>query len=288
MNDAVILGSICLVASLLGAGLGAALVWRAASLRMPSRWAIRFQEVLEPMLRKVAAESVGRVTVPSSGPTEKTGMPASMDLRPLANLITAQIETGFDVHDEAQDIARATAHRKAELSLDQALQRMPLLLQQAIKVELEFHRAQQAQRDQARAAEHERWLADMVQRGARADLHRDARHEARCAEIRTLLQALGAADVQATGGLSPSPRTNPRSPSPSTGTAPAASTPMSARPPEILLTPLARAGSPDASEEPPPRELTDAELDALPPELPAVGLHKRIQTTPPKRVLRNL
>ena len=63
---------------------------------------------------------------------------------------------------------------------------------------------------------------------------------------------------------------------------------LSARPPELLLTPLARA-EPVYPSEVPTRELTDAEIDALPPELPAAGLpRKRILPAPSKPVLKRL
>lgn len=63
---------------------------------------------------------------------------------------------------------------------------------------------------------------------------------------------------------------------------------MSARPPELLQTPLPRAEPVYAATEP-TRELTDAEIDALPADLPELTLpRKRILPSPRKPTLRSL
>lgn len=65
-------------------------------------------------------------------------------------------------------------------------------------------------------------------------------------------------------------------------------TAVSARLPELLLTPLPRP-EPVYEEPEPVVELSDDELDALPPELPVPDKpRKRILPVPKKPVLRNL
>jgi hypothetical protein len=72
-------------------------------------------------------------------------------------------------------------------------------------------------------------------------------------------------------------------------TFPSALPSVSARPPEWLLTPVPQP-KPVYDDEPEPmRELSDEEIDALPPDLPVADkARKRILPTPKRPVLRNL
>lgn len=111
----------------------------------------------------------------------------------------------------------------------------------------------------------------------RQALQRDLqREDHRAAELRVSLTALVAGAIKTV-----SDDTVRASPAPSLRTVfpPAVA---SARPPELLMMPITR---PDPVYEPetPDQELTDEELDALPPDLPAQGLpRKRILPAPTK------
>jgi hypothetical protein len=137
---------------------------------------------------------------------------------------------------------------------------MPQMVQQAIQIELEFLSRRQTERDEAHAQEQQRWQAGQ---------------DERLAEVRrVLLQALAA---QA-GKSMPSAVVKPAAPAPI----------ASARPPELMSTPLPRP-QPVHEPEPPALELSDEELDALPPELPASAKpRKRMQAAPKKPVMRDL
>ena len=153
-------------------------------------------------------------------------------------------------------------------------------VRQAIQIELEFQERQQAERDQARAEELRRWQADQ---------------ERRAQEFRALLHVMSAQSAKgplpSASAVAPAP-----SPEPSRGDAwravprsPEASTSAtSARPPELMHTPLPRP-QPEFEPEAAAVELSDAEIDALPAEVPmAVRPRKRILPAPAKPVLRDL
>ena len=269
------LGLVCFVAGMLGAALGSVLIWRMVRQRMQAQ-----QGTLIGPLPAAVPAALTALTV-------RDKLPSAIDLALLADQVAARLQTQlnsmFDAQNLAQNLTQCAAQQKAELSLHQALQRVPPLLQQAIQVELEFLATQQVQRDQAQLQQQQRWQAEQAQRDLQRDAHHEAHYEAqRAAELRVLLQALSAHPAVApepAARLTAMPGTARVLPTPAS---------LSARPPELLLTPLARA-EPVYPSEVPTRELTDAEIDALPPELPAAGLpRKRIMPAPAKPVLKRL
>jgi hypothetical protein len=150
-------------------------------------------------------------------------------------------------------------------ALQVALARMPQSLQEALQAELDLFGHQQAQRDVAIAQ----------------------REEARGAVLRALVESLSAAKVprpappRATTSPALAPALAPPAPS-----APEAA--VSARPPELLLTPLPEP-APVYEAPAPERELTDEEIDALPPEpLVTDKPRKRVLPPPKKPVMRSL
>lgn len=193
-----------------------------------------------------------------------------LDTAPLAEQLQSQLAAAFDAQREALQQAR----QQAEDTLQQSLRRVPQWVQQAIQVELEFQTQQQAERDTARAVEQQRWQAEQDER--------------RAAELRVLLQALSAQPVATVPPVaSPPPEPpRPRVPAPGAPVRPPAA--VSARPPELELTPLPRPEPLQESEVAAP-ELSDEELDALPPDLPAPDkARKRILPPPKKPPLRSL
>jgi hypothetical protein len=144
----------------------------------------------------------------------------------------------------------------------EALERLPEAVQRALRVELDFLVRHQAQRDAAQSQ----------------------REQERDEALRLVItaskeyvpwpEARPAVSVSA-----PAPVARPVTVSP-----PA----ISARPPELLLTPLPRQ-EPVYDEPESERMLSDEEIDALPPELPLEGQpRKRLLSPPKKPVLRNL
>lgn len=169
--------------------------------------------------------------------------------------------------------ARADAIHALALSLDarfaaqqrawqETVERLPQTVQQALQVEFDFLAQQQAQRD----------------------LHRTQREQERDEAMRVLIASLKA--------RVPAPEARPAVPPPAPAPAarpPAVSPPaVSARPPELLLTPLPQP-EPVYDEPAPEPVLSDEEIDALPPELPLADKpRRRILPTPKKPVLRKL
>lgn len=140
-------------------------------------------------------------------------------------------------------------------------------VRQAIQIELEFQERQQAERDQARAEELRRWQADQEERRAQ--------------EFRALLHVMSAQSARGPLPSGDAQRAAPRSP---VASAPA----TSARPPELMQTPLPRS-QPAFEPEAPAVELSDEEIDALPAEVPMAGRpRKRVLPAPTKPVLRDL
>ena len=151
-------------------------------------------------------------------------------------------------------------------ALQDALARAPQSLQQALQVELDLFGHQQAQRDVAIAQ----------------------REEARSAALRALIESLGLARAPrpAPPRATTSPASTPPPLPPPPPSAPEAV--VSARPPELLLTPLAEP-APVYEAPAPERELTDEEIDALPPEpLVTDKPRKRVLPPPKKPVMRSL
>lgn len=218
--------------------------------------------------------------------------PVSMaDLLQNFSRQVAELDARFPIHQQAQASAnteaqvqtraQTTAQEQVEHSLQQALQRLPQKLQQAIQVELAFQATQQAQRDQALADQQSRWREEQDQLHAQ----RAAYYEA---TINRLAQALSAPRGQPeVRALDSRGATHLRPPA---FDAPASRTQaVSARPPELLQSPIVRPAPVYATEEPSP-ELTDTELDALPPDLPTPGRPPLRILPPPKNkpTLRNL
>ncbi|CAN5887453.1 hypothetical protein BH11PSE13_BH11PSE13_39430 [soil metagenome] len=180
---------------------------------------------------------------------------------------------------------------KADPALQEMLHRMPALLQQTLKADSDLYAQRQSERDGAQSSRLERWQAEQEQLAAR-------REERSAAELHGVLEALEVLKVLARRSklpppLSPvSPLSRP-SPQPPVVVersvqSPTDVLPMSARPPELMQTPLPRV-EPVYSATVPTRELTDEEIDALPADLPELTLpRKRILPSPRKPTLRNL
>ncbi|MET3915022.1 hypothetical protein ABID97_001804 [Variovorax sp. OAS795] len=192
-----------------------------------------------------------------------------------AVVLVEQLHTRIGNELEAQRQAIEQANAQADRALQQTLQRVPPLVQQAIQVELEFQAQQQAYREEARANERQRWQAEQDER--------------RAAELQLLLRALAAQPRKAQQAVAAEPSgpvQHPTVPPPGTSAAPVLA--VSARPPELLHTPLPRPQPTYEQVEPVP-ELSDEELDALPPELPELGKpRKRVLPAPKKPSLRSL
>jgi len=228
----------------------------------------QFQSVLEVWTRDL--REIMSSNVPAQSPPLAV-LAQGMDAGPLIEQLQVRIAADFDVHRQAA----GQTQQQASQALQQALQRMPQLVQQAIQVELEFQAQQQAARDEARADNQQRWQAEQK--------------EHRAAELRLLLQALASqpgTPALAVAAASAQPKPNPLAPPPSRSAIPAPT--VSARPPELMHTPLPRSEPTYEQEEPAP-ELSDEELDALPPELPDSGKpRRRVLPAPKKPSLRNL
>jgi hypothetical protein len=182
--------------------------------------------------------------------------------------------------------ARIQARQQADQVLQQALQRVPQLLQQSLQVELELMVERQAQRELTLAQQQERWQVEQVRSAARNE-------ERYAAQLHALTQAVAAKVARPTepsegaAAERPTPSLPPRVPPPNAvaSRAPA----VSARPPELLSTPLPRPKPLYEDEAEPLPEPSDAELDALPPELPAAEKpRKRILRAPKKPTLHSL
>lgn len=228
-------------------------------------WQARF-DALEPLLEQIHSDikDLRDTTLlrPSDG--------LSVDTAALADVLQSHSAAAL----QAQRDIVSEAGRRAEEALQLSLERIPLRVQQAIQVELQFHGQQAAERDAAIAARQQRW--------------QDEQDERRAADCRALLYAFNAPPA-ATAPSSARPDAEPQRPRvrapDAAGRPPAA---VSARPPELELTPLPRpepAPEPEAAQP----ELSDEELDALPPELPVPGkARKRVLPAPRNPPLRSL
>lgn len=155
--------------------------------------------------------------------------------------------------------ARVEAHLRG---VQEAVDRLPQTVQRALQVELDFLVQQQAQRD-AEQSQRER-----------------ARDEALHLLIASIKERAPQPPVRsAVSASAPAPAMRPPAEPPRT---------VSARPPELLLTPLPQP-EPVYDEPEPEGVLSDEEIDALPPDLPMAGKpQKRLLATPKKPVLRKL
>ena len=232
------------------------------------RWA--FRQHLEPRLPEQLYDGVPLVPM--------------ADFLQNCNRLLAELDARFTTHQQAQASAQTQAQtivrEQVEHSLQQALQRLPQMLQQAIQVELAFQATQQAQRDQALADQQARWREEQDQLHAQRAAHFEA-------TINRLAQApsapRGQPEVRALESRAATQLRALAFDAPASG-----AQPVSARPPELLHRPIVRPAPAYAFEEPAP-ELTDAELDALPPDLPAPAKPQRRILPPPKKPsFRNL
>ncbi|MDI3383528.1 hypothetical protein ACFPPF_14100 [Xenophilus aerolatus] len=254
MNPPLALGVAAFALGLLGAALGA---WW-LSKRLSAQWALEMPRLLQAQL-----EAHARAQVPPLRDASPAAEAPVFDTALLAAQLRSQLTAAFDAQREALQ----RAWQQADDTLHQALQRLPQGVQQAIQVELEFQAQQQAGRDAARAVEQQRWQAEQDER--------------RAAELRVLLQAPGAQPPAGPRTAAPPPEpAHPPVPAPAAPARHAAA--VSARPPELELTPLPRP-QPSRGPEPAAPELSDEELDALPPDLPAPDKARRRILPPPKR-----
>ncbi|MDH6594219.1 hypothetical protein M2165_004108 [Variovorax sp. TBS-050B] len=186
-----------------------------------------------------------------------------------------------DRHSEPGEIARLRQALEARTEAELALQQMPQLLQQLIDDKLELLATQQMVQEQVRSEYQSRWLAGQAALAAQSEEHH-------AADLQAILRAIAAAPLcgpeRQRTEHAPPPRPRPPDAPP-----PSAPSSASARPPELLLTPIVPAEPVPEPEAAPARELTDEEIDALPPELPPAGPpRKRILPRPPKPTLRSL
>jgi len=159
---------------------------------------------------------------------------------------------------EEQREAFEHAREQAQRDLQHAMLCLPQWMQQAARTELEFLGRKQAERWKEQLQEQQRWQSEQ-----------DAR---RLGEWRALQSEsplpLPRREAPAPGPV-PAPAPRPRPPAPAS---PSARLP---EPPRIPLPPPAAVHA----QEVPERELTDEEIDALPPDLPPA-------TRPPGRKLQ--
>ncbi|MDN4586941.1 hypothetical protein DBA29_00280 [Xenophilus aerolatus] len=226
--------------------LGAALAAWWLSQRLRAQWASDMQQLLR-------AHDASR---PANVPVDDTAL--------AADPLSSQLSAAF----EAQREALRQVRQQTEDTLHQVVQRLPQAVQQAIRVELEFQTRQQAERDAARAAEQQRWQA--------------AQDERRAADLAVLLQAVSAQPPARTPRTAASPLDPSRPPVSAPGAPARHPAAVSARPPELELTPLPRP-QPSTDAGAAAAELSDEELDALPPDLPEPGKARRRILPPPKR-----
>jgi hypothetical protein len=247
--------------AVLGAALGA--WWLARRLR--AQWVSDMQHMLQAQF-----EAQARTQRLQLHDVSRSVDAPVHDAALVADPLNSQLAAAF----EAQREALRQALQQTEDSVHQVLHRVPQAVQQAIRVELELQSRQQAAGDAARAAEQQRWQASQDERRA-ADLH-------------VLLQALSAQPPARMPRTAESPLDPPLPPVPAPGTAARHPAAVSARPPELELTPLPRS-QPSRDPEVGVPELSDEELDALPPALPEPGkARRRILPLPKKPPFHNL
>jgi hypothetical protein len=168
---------------------------------------------------------------------------------------------------EAQRDAFELAREQAQRDLQQTLLCVPQWIQQAVRIELEFLGRQEAERHKAQFREQQRWQS--------------GQDEQRLAEWSTLMSASASRPVNKASAAA----SRPERPMPMPTPAPVS---LLARPPELMDTPRPQPAPVCAPQEP-ERELSDEEIDALPPDLPApTRLQGRKLPAPKKPVLRDI
>ena len=175
------------------------------------------------------------------------------------------------LRDHEHLLRESLAERDPAPTIDEA--RLTQRVQQAVQVEIEYLAQQQLARDEALAQKQRRWHAEQRAHNAM--------------DLQLLLDTLEARGGKAvTHGVATMQPTSPR-------TAPVAAAPTHsatalARPPESTPVPVPRADiAPEA--ERPELELSDEEIDALPPELPTLAKpRKRVLPAPRKPPLQSI
>ena len=167
---------------------------------------------------------------------------------------------------EAQHRAFEQAREQAQRDLQQALLCIPQWVQKATRVELELLGRQHTQRHKAQLGEQRRWQSEQ-------DDQRQAEWHALLSGSDALRPAkTSSAGVGRPERLAPAP-------------APAV---VSARTPESMGVPRAQP-EPVHAPKAPERELSDEEIDALPPDLPLpIRPQGRKMSAPKKPILRNI
>lgn len=178
----------------------------------------------------------------------------------------------LDAQSHAFDLARGQVSR----DLQRALLCVPQSMQQSMRIELEFLGRQQAERWKEQLREQCRWQAEQ-----------DA---LRRAEWQTLLRAFsqlpGTPPAVVVPPVRPAPSQAPAVRAPAPRPAPV---PPSPRPPEWTEAPLRQPAAAMVAPEEPERQLSDAEIDALPPDLPAPSRFSGRKLPAPKGpTLRNI
>lgn len=170
---------------------------------------------------------------------------------------------------DAQERAFEQAREQAQRDLHRALLCVPQWVQQTVRVELELVFRQQAGRSREQFLEQQRWQTEQDER--------------RLSEWGTLLSSLAPRPAPA-----PLPVMRTDQPAPAYAPKPVPPPARSPWPPEPMAVPQpprAAVGAPDAPEQ----ALSDAEIDALPPDLPAPVRPQRKKLPAPKApVLRNI
>jgi hypothetical protein len=164
---------------------------------------------------------------------------------------------------EAQRDAFELAREQARRDLQHALLCVPQWVQQTVRIELEFLGRQEAERHKAQFREQQRWQS--------------GQDEQRLAEWSALMSASASRPVNKASVAA----SRPERPMPAPGS-------LSARPPEPMDTPRPQPAPVCAPQEP-EQALSDEEIDALPPDLPApTRLQGRKLPAPKKPVLRDI
>jgi hypothetical protein len=167
---------------------------------------------------------------------------------------------------EAQRDAFELAREQAQRDLQHALLCVPQWIQQTVRIEIEFLGRQQAERHKAQFREQQRWQS--------------GQDEQRLAEWSALISPSTPRPVKA-----PVAASRPERPAPVSAPGPVS---RAARPPESMDTPRPQPAPVCAPQEP-ERELSDEEIDALPPDLPVPNrLQGRKLPAPKRPVLRNI
>ncbi|MBJ2159137.1 hypothetical protein JC881_25425 [Variovorax sp. IB41] len=172
---------------------------------------------------------------------------------------------------KAQRQAFEVARAQAQWDLHHALLCVPQWVQRAARIELELLGRQHTERHKALLREQQRWQSEQETQ--------------RQAEWRTLLSGLSAPMPRESAQPADIAQAEKPTLAPLPAAAAAAAAADSHEAMETLRVPPALIQSPEVPE----RELSDEEIDALPPDLPApVRPQRRKMSAPNKPILRNI